>query len=219
MNEIKKLLKPLYHWFVRLSKWKRRIGLKCTDFTIISNNCTGGYVYQYFGIPYKTPTEGLYFTTEDYLKLLERPEYYFKHEVKLVDSQRSTLAKMGRDICYPVGLIDDVEIYFMHYPDPEEALSKWYRRASRMNFKKLFFLLTETELTTEDHIKRFSNLIGGKLLNDSVIMGICMMRKDRNLDHTLYVPDVPKDETNGNAAWRPEIIINSVNWQKIFNEL
>lgn len=97
MNEIKKLLKPLYHWFVRLSKWKRRIGLKCTDFTIISNNCTGGYIYQYFGIPYKTPTEGLYFTTEDYLKLLERPEYYFKHEVKLVDSQRSTLAKMGGD--------------------------------------------------------------------------------------------------------------------------
>ncbi|CCY49851.1 MULTISPECIES: DUF1919 domain-containing protein [Bacteroides] len=219
MNEIKKLLKPLYHWFVRLSKWKRRIGLKCTDFTIISNNCTGGYIYQYFGIPYKTPTEGLYFTTEDYLKLLERPEYYFKHEVKLVDSQRSTLAKMGGDICYPVGLIDDVEVYFMHYPDPEEALSKWYRRASRMNFKKLFFLLTETELTTEDHIKRFSNLIGGKLLNDSVIMGICMMRKDRNLDHTLYVPDIPKDETNGNAAWRPEIIINSVNWKKIFNEL
>ena len=140
MNEIKKLLKPLYHWFVRLSKWKRRIGLKCTDFTIISNNCTGGYVYQYFGVPYKTPTEGLYFTTEDYLKLLERPEYYFKHEVKLIDSQQSTLAKMGRDIHYPVGLIDDVEVYFMHYPDPKEALSKWYRRASRMNFKKLFFL-------------------------------------------------------------------------------
>lgn len=219
MNEIKKLLKPLYHWFVRLSKWKRRIGLKCTDFTIISNNCTGGYVYQYFGVPYKTPTEGLYFTTEDYLKLLERPEYYFKHEVKLIDSQQSTLAKMGRDIHYPVGLIDDVEVYFMHYPDPKEALSKWYRRASRMNFKKLFFLLTETELATEDHIKRFSKLVGRRLLNDSGICGICMMQKDRNLSHTLYVPDVPKDETNGNAAWRPEIIINSVNWKKIFNEL
>ena len=219
MNKIKKLIKPIYHWLIRLSKWKRRIGLHCTDFTIISNNCTGGYVYQYFGVPYKTPTEGLYFTTEDYLKLVERPEYYFKQEVKLIDSKESTLAKVGKDIHYPVGLIDDVEVYFMHYPDPKEALSKWYRRASRMNFNKLFFLLTETELAKEEHFTKFSQLIGCKTLNINDLGGVCLLLKDRKLPHTLYVPNVPKDETNGNAAWRPDIIINSLDWKKILNNL
>ena len=166
-------------------------------------------------------------TRNDIASCLDIYNYEVVNGVATLDLEPRTLsewqewyeAHQTSEYCIFVGLIDDVEVYFMHYPDPEEALSKWYRRASRMNFKKLFFLLTETELTTEDHIKRFSNLIGGKLLNDSVIMGICMMRKDRNLDHTLYVPDIPKDETNGNAAWRPEIIINSVNWKKIFNEL
>lgn len=219
MSVIKELLKPIYHWLIRLSKWKRRIGLRCTDFTIISNNCTGGYVYQYFGVPYKTPTEGLYFTTEDYLKLVERPEYYFKHEVKLIDSRDSSLAKSGKDIHYPVGLIDDVEVYFMHYPDPHEALAKWYRRASRMNFDKLFFLLTETELATEDHIGKFSKLLEAKKCKDGKDCGVCLMLNKRMLPHTLWVLDVPKVKKNGNAAWKPEIIINEVNWKRILNNL
>lgn len=116
-------------------------------------------MYQYYGIPYKTPTEGLYFIAKDFLKLVERPEYYFKHEVSLINPQESTLAKKGKDIHYPVGLIDDVEVYFMHYPDPIEAVNKWHRRASRMNFKKLFFLLTETELSDKEDIVYFSELM------------------------------------------------------------
>ena len=40
----KALLKPYYHKIKRLCKAYRRIGLKHKDFTIISNNCTGGYV-------------------------------------------------------------------------------------------------------------------------------------------------------------------------------
>lgn len=159
MNKIKKILRPVYHYFVRLAKWRRRIGLRSTDFSIISNNCTGGYVYQYFGISYKTPTEGLYFTTEDYLKIVERPEYYFNHKVELIDANESVLAQKGKKITYPVGRIGDVEIYFMHYPDPKEALSKWHRRASRINFDKMFFLLTETELMKIEHINKFVELL------------------------------------------------------------
>lgn len=138
---VKEVLKPYWHKLQRLCKTYRRIGHNCKDFSIISNNCAGGYVYQHFGIPYNTPTEGLYFTTADYLKLIQRPEYYFNHEVKLIDSSQSVLSMTGKDIYYPVGRIDDIEIYFMHYLDPHEALSKWYRRVSRINYSKLFFSL------------------------------------------------------------------------------
>lgn len=214
MKYVKKVLKPVYHWLIRLSKWRRRIGLKYTDFTIISNNCTGGYVYQYYGIPYKTPTEGLYFIAKDFLKLVERPEYYFKHEVSLINPQESTLAKKGKDIHYPVGLIDDVEVYFMHYPDPIEAVNKWHRRASRMNFKKLFFLLTETELSDKEDIVYFSELMKRRPRG-----GICLVQEDMDLPYVQYVPNVPKDEDNGNASWHPKIIINTLDWKKILNNL
>lgn len=73
---IKQVLRPYYHAFVRMMKWRRRIGLHYKDFSIISNNCTGGYVYQYYGISYKTPTEGVYFTTDDYLKLIANPRHF-----------------------------------------------------------------------------------------------------------------------------------------------
>lgn len=221
MIRIKEFFKPFYHKCVRLSKWKRRIGLHCTDFTIISNNCTGGYVYQYFGLPYKTPTEGLYFTTRDYIKLIERPEYYFRQNVLLIAPQKSTLAQKGKDIHYPVGLLDDIEIYFMHYPDPQEAINKWRRRVSRMNFSKLFFLLTETELSTEDDIKQFSSIISSKTQHTNTHngVGICLMLSNRKLPYTLYVPNVPKNFSNGNAAWKPEIIIKTLDWIRILNNL
>lgn len=92
----KTVLKPYNHKFQSLCKSYRRIGLKYKGFTIISNNCTGGYMYQYYGVAYNTPTEGLYFTTDDYIKLIQRPRHYFKHKVELIDSQLSVLAKAGR---------------------------------------------------------------------------------------------------------------------------
>lgn len=211
----KKHLKPCYHKLQYLCKAFRRIGLYCNNFSIISNNCTGGYVYQYFGIAYNTPTEGLYFTTSDYLKLIQRPEYYFKHKVKLIEPTQSVLAKAGKDIHYPVGVIDDIEVYFMHYPDPKEALSKWHRRASRINYRKLFFLLTETELMKKEHVKQFSETIEANNKNN----GVCLTMSDYHFLHTLYVPNVPKDEENGNASWKPEIIISTLDWKIVLNNL
>lgn len=86
-----------------------------------------------------------------------------------------------------------------------------------MNFKKLFFLLTETESCKEEHIAYFSKLIESKKINGGD--GICLMLKDRNIPNSLYVPNVPKGNSNGNAAWKPQIIISSLNWKRILNNL
>lgn len=40
----------------------RRQRLNRCDFSIISNNCWGGSVYRYFGLPYQSPTAGLFFS-------------------------------------------------------------------------------------------------------------------------------------------------------------
>lgn len=210
-NKLKIILKPGYHKLQRVLKAYRRLGLHCKDFSIISNNCTGGYVYQYYGVAYNTPTEGLYFTTEDYLKIIQRPEYYFKHDVELMDPKDSVLAKSGEYINHPVGKIDDVEIYFLHYPDPEEALGKWYRRSSRINYKKLFFLLTETELMKDGQLQHFSQIIEGGN------KGVCLTLNDYKIPHSLYVPNVPKDGSN--AAWQPQIILSCLDWKTILNDL
>lgn len=49
---------------------QRQSSLIGKSFTILSNNCWGGHVYRYFSLPYLTPTIGLYFYPDDYLKFI-----------------------------------------------------------------------------------------------------------------------------------------------------
>lgn len=212
MNIIKKSLKPIYHWLIRLSKWKRRIGLHCTDFTIISNNCSAGYVYQYYGIPYKTPTEGIGFSVDDYLKIVRNPKHYFSHKLEFVSPETTDRYKNGEHFTYPAARIDDIIVYFRHYPTIEEAEEKWKRRCSRMNFKKLFFLLTESETMREEHLEEFSNII-----KQSSIRGILLTKKDTTISNVKTIRNVPVEK--GIIMWKPEIIINSINWKSILNKL
>lgn len=211
IRNIKQTLKPYYHMLLRMIKWQRRIGLHCKDFSVISNNCTGGYVYQYYGISYKTPTEGVYFTTDDYLKLIANPRYYFTHKVTLIPSKESTLYSKEKPFTFPVGKIDDIEIYFMHYPNPEEALSKWYRRSKRLNYSKIFCLLTENEFFKDEHILEFDSI-----MKNQNCKGVCLtfnMYKHGG----RHVSNVPTN--GGNAAWRPDIIVRCIDWKKIINNL
>ena len=150
MNKLKTILRPIYHSFKRAMKLQRRWGLKNRDFTIISNNCTAGYVYQYYGLPYNTPTAGLFFEASDFVKLMKHPEKYFKNaKLVFIDPTESSHYQLVKDLpdygAYPVAKLDDIEIFFQHYPLKEEAESKWYRRSSRINYNNIFFLFSENE--------------------------------------------------------------------------
>ena len=48
-------------------KWSDELDNK--DFTIISNNCWGGMIYESYGMQKLSPTVGLFFMSEDYIKL------------------------------------------------------------------------------------------------------------------------------------------------------
>ena len=52
-------LKVLKYWRVGLADWRKK-QLKSTDFTIISNNCWGGMIYESYNLPKESPTVGNY---------------------------------------------------------------------------------------------------------------------------------------------------------------
>ena len=144
MSGLKELLKPYYHKLKRNLKFYRRIGLRNRDFTIISNNCTAGYVYQYFGLPYNTPTAGLFFTTEDYLKLIKNPKKYLENcRLDFIEPHNSKNYALLKDTyCfgkYPVANLLDIELYFMHYYSRKQAEEIFIRRSSRIDYNNLFF--------------------------------------------------------------------------------
>lgn len=68
-------LKVLKYWRLGLAE-QRKKRLKNTDFTIISNNCWGGMIYESYGLPKESPTVGMFFMADDYIKFLTHLKEY-----------------------------------------------------------------------------------------------------------------------------------------------
>lgn len=214
-NNSKQAIRLLYHKFIRFSKFSRRIGLKNRSFSIISNNCSGGYVYQYFGIKYNSPTEGLYFTTEDYVKLAQNPLYFFSKEIEFISSGNSKNKELLKDSVnwgnFPIGKIEDLEVYFLHYENETEAKEKWIRRVSRINYNNIYFLLTQNESFSIDLLLKFDSI--------QTKHKICLTLRDyKNITCSKYIPFLPQSN-NGNVFWTPEIIMQSLNWKRLLNDM
>lgn len=140
---------------------KARVKRVCPDFCIISNNCWGGSVYRYFGLPYSSPTIGGYFFAEEYIKFVSNLEHYLSCELEIIrteDSKYYDILKKNHEENDIVGRIDDVEYVFLHYASPEEAIEKWNRRKQRVNYDNLVFKFNDMNLCEEKHIAQFDGL-------------------------------------------------------------
>ena len=133
------------------------------NISIISSNCFAGRIMQDLKMQYNSPTLGLYFMYPDYLEFLSNLEYYLKDaKIEFVEHSKYTLGDYRRNKAkqwYPIGLLGGrVEIHFLHYHTEEEAATKWYRRASRVNFNKLLIIGMEQNRCDIDDIYAFDKL-------------------------------------------------------------
>ena len=151
----------------KYAQWKNRRKLKSTEFSVISNNCWAGTAsYQPFGLKYNTPTVGLFLMDEDYIRFLERLEWYLQQTPRFIRPEQSKyydkISNNGNvQVSYPIAIIgDDVELFFMHYHSEQEALTKWQRRVKRINFDKLLvkMSLRDSGYAIEDILERFARL-------------------------------------------------------------
>lgn len=144
---------------------KRLKKLTNTDFTIISNNCWGGKVYRYFQIPYKSPTIGLYFYQEDYIKFIKNLKYYINLELNFIKVDKSKHKKElieKFEVNVPIGVLGDIEIIFLHYKTEKEAYEKWNRRCKRINWNNLIIKNSQMNKTEESHLIEFKKIKGIK---------------------------------------------------------
>lgn len=143
----------------RMKKRILRNKLLHKDFSIISNNCWGGSIYQKYGLAYRSPTAGLYLLGHDFVKFAERLDYYTTCELEFIPWEESSYYEMIKDDkSYPVARLDDIEIYFMHYPTEKEAAEKWYRRVKRINHDHILFKLSQREGCSKEDVEKFMSL-------------------------------------------------------------
>ena len=137
--------------------------LKNKSFTLFSNNCWGGHVYRYFNLPYNSPTIGLYFYAEDYVRFISNPKFYCSLELKIIDPKESyhydRLIKQNNQNAVIGKLGEDVEIVFLHYKSGEEAVGKWNRRCARINWDNVIVKFSEQNYATYEHLKCVDELL------------------------------------------------------------
>ena len=154
----------------KLLATRRRKQLKSARFTIISNNCWGGMIYESYRLPKQTPTVGCFFMADDYIRFLTRLDDYLAAELTFINPEdsrwRQEICKDKRYGHYPVGKLtimrngkyEDVEMFFMHYHSAEEAKEKWERRLKRVDREHMLIKFNDQNGCTEEHIRAFEAL-------------------------------------------------------------
>lgn len=144
------------------NKWqcyKRRRKLKNRDFSIISNNCWGGLISQYYGLPYMSPTCGLLINGTDYIKFCKDIKHYLSLKLEFFNFADSIFnSEVYGTVPFPVAKLGDIQIGFVHYATPKEAAEKWYRRAKRINWNNVIFKLSQRESFSDEDVEAFAAL-------------------------------------------------------------
>ena len=141
-----------------IGKIKKKM-LQNKDFTIISNNCWGGIIYRDFNLPYNSPTVGLFFMAEDYIKFIYNLKSYINEDLNFISLEDSKYKNFLKKLNYsnPIGKIKDIEIMFLHYTSEEEAKEKWNRRKKRINWNNIIYKFSDQNMCTYEHIEKFNN--------------------------------------------------------------
>lgn len=128
---------------------KNRTKLSNHEPVLICSNCLGTYIYHWLGLKFHSPFINLWMTNEDFITMLEGGvEKFLSSPIKQVKNCKEK---------YPVGEINGVKIYFMHYKDFKSAIEAWERRKKRIDFNNIGILFSSFK-GDEDILRRFDQL-------------------------------------------------------------
>ena len=129
---------------------------------ILEYNCWGGMLYESFNLPKETPTVGSFIMAKDYINFLSNLKEYIDTPLTFINPQDSKwLKQVSQDKrygTYPVGKINDIEIFFLHYRSQKEVLDKWNQRIKRINWNNLLIKFNDQNGCTEEDVKEFFKL-------------------------------------------------------------
>lgn len=188
-------------------------GLKNRDFSIISNNCFAGFVYDIYGLPYRTPTIGMYFYPDEYLKFVKNLKENLKHELEPLtfeDSQyKELLTKDGHQDAL-LGKVNGIEVVLLHYHEFNEAKEKWARRCKRVDFNNLVIKYSDQNHFEQKHYDEFKKLdYKNKLFFTS----------NHAYENEEYVYFIKKFENEGYAVDDLKSSRKVINYKKYLNSI
>lgn len=132
---------------------KMRAKLHLIDFTVLSQNCIGGVFYHDMGLQFTSPMINLYMTGRDFVSFVLDLDYYLSLKLRMTWGEE-----------YPIGYLDDIAIYFMHYSTCHEAELAWERRKTRIYRDKIIVLCTDMVDFTDEVFEKWRRIPYRKVL-------------------------------------------------------
>lgn len=119
-----------------LFDFKKYVSLIDNPVTILADDCWGGQVYHYLGLPFSTPLINIAWETEEFFKFIQDPVFYLKSDLQMVYFGDISKEKP------PVGMLGEkeknVKMNFIHCLNFNEAQENWKRRVPRINYNNIF---------------------------------------------------------------------------------
>lgn len=181
---------------------RQRQRLKNLDFSLLTGNCVGGYLYHQLGLPFTSPTINMMIENQDFKKLLLNQDYYLSlTPTPYIDPKYPST---------PAGLLGDIILHFTHYKSSEDGIEAWEKRKKRINFENLYVIISDIDLQPDD-ILELKSVRCKKI--------VVMTSKNWGYDHCLYIPDFEGMDYVGellgktiSGKWRFEKYFDFVGW-------
>lgn len=123
------------------------------DLSIISQNCIGGVFCHDMQLEFRSPTINMFMEAEDYIKFVCNLEHYLNAELIL---------RWGEE--YPIGILDDIKLMFVHYNTCQQARQAWERRKKRVDLNKVLVLAADRDGFDEAVFAKWQSVSYPKLL-------------------------------------------------------
>ena len=185
------------YFFRKVINQVNRLRLKNKTFSLIASNCNGCCISHDLGLQFRSPFVNLCLNAADYIKFLENPQAY-------LDAPLEFPAEIQKS--YPVGILKDITLHFMHYRSAQEAQEAWERRKERIDWNNLFVLMTDKDGCTEQLLQRFDALP----YRNKIVFTHAPMPQIRS---AVYIPGFESETEVGNC----DAFVNNFSGRKYFD--
>lgn len=128
---------------------KQRKRLEADPICLICCNCIGGSILHDLNRPFLSPFVNLMIQPKDFLKMLKSLPEYMASELVFIEQDKYD---------YPLAMLKDIMIYFVHYESETQAREKWIERTKRMDYNHLYILFCDRNGATEEDLVEFDQL-------------------------------------------------------------
>ena len=170
--------------------------LSNTKVSLLVPDCLGGILFHDLGMRFLSPTVNLMMLQTDFLRFVLNLEQYLNGTFEFFES---------KEYAFPCARLKpndinarDVVVYFTHYRNEQDALTKWNERKARIDLDNIYIVIEERDGITKSDLQKLADLnVRG------IVAFTCNDYKD--IPYSVYLSKYHKDGEVGNVLKKNHI--------------